>query len=132
MQILWLGALSTSQIDSRVVLSTEIVEETRDGLGTAKGIAIAASEPSRAYAVGRVAASVQGVLVPRRLTMTTQTGSQSMGFAMTFVKWVRSLPPFRRRRFVPPSFERIHLGATLRHWSGLALAHVRCLCAHGS
>lgn len=130
MQVLWAGDFSTSQIDSRVELLTEIVEETRDGLGTVRGIAIAASEPSRAYVVGRVLASVQVVLVPRKLTTTTQTGSQKMGFVMTFVKWVLSLP-FRRWGFVPLSFQRIHFGSMLHHLSRLALARARCSCAHG-
>ena len=92
MQGLWAGASSISSIDCRVELLIKIVEEMRGALGTVRGIAIVASEPSRVYVVGRVVASVQVVLVPWKLTMTTRTGSQSTGFVMKFVKWVLSLP----------------------------------------
>lgn len=109
----------------------KIVQETRDELGTARGIAIAASEPSRASAVDHVVESVQVVLVLKKLAMTTKTGSQSMGFVMKFVRWVLPLP-FRLRGSVPPSFERTHFDSKLHHLLWLALAHVQCLRAHGS
>ena len=65
--------------------------------------------------------------------MTAQTGSQSKGFVMKFVKWVRLLPSrWRSSAFVPRLFEWTHFDSELHRWSKSVLARVRFLCAHVS